>query len=111
MSCLTFFPYSLSIERLSIHIKLKEKIATRRNRKFKAAHRQYLKSTFEGGHKGKNLTLLLNKRRDALFEICVRFYEEERKKAEGEITEVIHSYYYLFKILMICDFFCRKRQC
>ncbi len=73
---------------MSIHIKLKEKIEVRRNRKFKAAHRQYLKMTFEQGHKKENLKMLLDKRRETLFEICTRLYEEERKKAEQEITEV-----------------------
>ena len=80
----------MSIERLSIHIKLKGKIAVRRNRKLKAAHHQYLKMTFGEGHKEKNLHSLLSKRVDALFEIGMRFYEEERKKTEEEITEVSH---------------------
>lgn len=57
-------------------------------RKFKATVRQYLKVTLEEGHKESNVQFLLNKRRDVLFEICTRFYEEERKKAEDEIIEV-----------------------
>lgn len=70
-----------------MHIKLKEKVAERRKRKFEAVHRLYLQKK-DMDSEEEHLRVLLNKRRDVTFEICTRSYEEERRKAEDELTRV-----------------------
>ena len=75
------------MEKLSVHIKLKEKISERKTRKFEAVHRMYLQKK-DAEHEEEHLKVLLNKRRDVIFEICTRSYEEERRKAEDELTRV-----------------------
>lgn len=75
------------MEKLSVHIKLKEKISERKKRKFEAVHRLYLQKK-DVEHEEDHLRVLLNKRRDVTFEICTRSYEEERRKAEDELAQV-----------------------
>ena len=77
------------MEKLGIHMKLKKKIAERRGRKFDAVHRLYLQKK-DAEHEEEHLRVLLNKRRDIVFEICTRSYEEERRKAEEEFVRVSH---------------------
>ena len=75
------------MEKLSIHIDLKERIALRRSNKFEALHRHYLRRSKEERDE-EYLRAFLDKRREVVFEIWTRSYEEERRKAEEEITQV-----------------------
>ena len=68
-------------------MKLKEKISERKKRKFDAVHRLYLQKK-DADHEEDHLRVLLSKRRDVTFEICTRSYDEERRKAEDELTRV-----------------------
>lgn len=70
-------------------MKLKEKISERKKRKFDAVHRLYLQKK-DVDREEEHLRVLLSKRRDITFEICTRSYEEERRKAEDELTMVRH---------------------
>lgn len=79
--------YSLSVEKLSIHINLKEKVALRRKNKFEILYQQYLYKN-EDERDEEDLKAFLDKRRDVVFEMCTRSYEEERKKAEEEFAQV-----------------------
>lgn len=83
---------SLSVEKLSIHITLKEKVALRRKNKFEALYQQYLQKREEERDE-EDLKVLLNRRREAVFEMCTRSYEEERKKAEEEIAQVRNRFF------------------
>ena len=60
----------------------------KRSRKFEAVHRQYIKMSLEDRKRDKFLQAFIDKRRDTVFEISTRFFEEERKKAEEVITKV-----------------------
>ena len=80
-----FFSESISVEKLSILIKLKEKIAARRKQKFEAAYKTFKKSEVL---QEEELKAFLVKRRDIVYEICTRAYEEERRKAEDEFEKV-----------------------
>jgi hypothetical protein len=84
----------LSAEKLDIHIRLKEKITERKKRKFDAVHRMYLQKK-DTENEAEHLKVLLNKRRDVTFEVCTRSYEEERRKAEDEFTQVRQFFYSL----------------
>ncbi len=73
------------MEKLSVLIKLKEKIAAKRKQKLEAAYEMFRKSE---KLQEELLRDFLVKRRDIVFEICTRAYEEERKKAEDEFEKV-----------------------
>ena len=79
---------SLSVEKLSVHINLKEKVASRIRSKFESLYKQHLQQKEEEKSEEDNLRQFLEKRRDAVFEMCTRSYEEERKKAEEEFVQV-----------------------
>ena len=66
-------------------IKLKEKIAAKRKQKFETAYKM-----FKIGEvlQEEELKAFLVKRRDIVYEICTRAYEEERRKAEDEFEKV-----------------------
>lgn len=78
---------SLSVEKLNIHINLKEKFTERRKNTFQFIFHEFLERKDEKRDE-EELKMFLEKRRDAVFEMCTRSYEEERKKAEEEITQV-----------------------
>lgn len=59
----------------------------RRKRKFEAVQRMYLKERDEKNEED-ILRAFLDKRRNVVFEICTRSYEEERRKVEDEIVHV-----------------------
>ena len=102
------FCQSLSVEKLSIYIELKEKIAVKRSRKFEAAHRQYIKMSLEDRKRDKFLQAFIDKRRDILFEISTRFFEEERKKAEEVITKVTCNL--LFMLIIISAILLQEKE-
>ena len=76
------------MEVLTIYLKLKERMALKRGRKFEATYNIYLTKSMEDKSSEGLLRIFLNKRRDILFEMSTRFCEEERKKAEEEIRQV-----------------------
>lgn len=78
---------SLSVEKLSIHISLKDKISLRKKNKFEALYRQSLLKREEQMDE-ENLKEFLDRRKDIVFEIWTRSYEEERRRAEEDVTQV-----------------------
>lgn len=88
------------MEKLSAHIILKEKISARKQRKLEAVYGQYLQKK-EEEREEEHLRVFLKKRRDVVFEICTRLYEDERKRAEDTIIQVKKS---LLLIIIMCDY-------
>lgn len=81
---------------------MKEKVALRRMNKFMALYDQYLHKREEERDE-EDLKAFLDGRRDAVFEMCTRSYEEERKKAEEEIAQVNNSSLLLHVISLYDD--------
>ena len=96
------------MEKLNTHAKLKEQIAARKKRKFEAVHRLYLQKRDPKSEED-HLRALLSKRRDVVFEICTRSYEEERRKAEDELTKVSVTFLVLINNQIMLTF-CRRRK-
>ena len=76
------------MEQLTIYITLKEMIALKRIRKFEALYSMYLKKRTKEKRGERILRVFLDKRREIIYEISTRFYEEERKKAEDGFIRV-----------------------
>ena len=93
------FFISLSVEKLSIYISLKEKVSLRRRNKFVALHRHFIMKQ-EEEVSGKVLEVLLERRKDVVFEIWTRSYEEERRRAEDEVMQVSEYYMAVFECLL-----------
>ncbi len=98
-----FVLWSLSVELLTIYLKLKEKMILKKNRKFEATYNVYLKKSVEDRRNETLLRIFLEKIRETLFEISTRLYEEERKKAENEARMVIlyKSIPVMFKVYLL----------
>ena len=68
-------------------------MALKRSRKLEVVYAMYLKKITKDGNSEALLKIFLDKKREILFEISTRLYEEERKKAEDETRDV--SMYFL----------------
>ena len=80
----------MALEKLRIHLKTKEKLLERKKRKYEAVQLKYLLATQQKarGDEVSGLQTFLDQRREIAIEIDTRYLEDERRKAEEDITKV-----------------------
>ena len=76
------------MEILEIFLKLSERLALKRSRKFEVIYNMYL---MKDKKNESVLRIFLDKRRKVLYNISTRVYEEEHKKVEDEVKSVSHN--------------------
>ena len=75
------------MKKLRTHIKLKERMITKRRQKFENLYHAYIQKQ-EKEDKEKYMKTFLTKREKVVVDICDRLYEEERRKVEEELMNV-----------------------
>ena len=75
-----------------IHIRLKERVNTKRICKLALVYNQYSRKAAHHDNKEEGLIQLLKKRKDILLQISTRLYEEEYRKAENDVMAVRFLY-------------------